>query len=206
VTNKIFYDLGYNLGKATSCFLNNTYWMPESNTPDVFKHSNEGSIVYAFEPDKRLHARSILNLDEYPNIHLSGDAVWIEDLESIEFNLGSDAWYEGSSLFEASGRKKEKHSAVSEVGAVDFSDFLKTTHDPNMRHVVKMDIEGAEYAVLRKLIKDGTIYLIDDLFVEFHGARNLGADFGEEQRENWLFLKKWFAENNIFISKELWKL
>jgi hypothetical protein len=33
---------------------------------------------------------------------------------------------------------------------------------------VKMDIEGAEYAVLEELVHDGTITLVSELMVEFH--------------------------------------
>ena len=31
-----------------------------------------------------------------------------------------------------------------------------------------MDIEGAEFPVLRHLLEDGTITLVDHLYVEFH--------------------------------------
>ena len=34
--------------------------------------------------------------------------------------------------------------------------------------MVKMDIEGAEYAVLEGLVHDGTIALVSELMVEFH--------------------------------------
>jgi FkbM family methyltransferase len=62
-----------------------------------------------------------------------------------------------------------------EVPAIDFSRWLK---EMVARHteadcskpfiVVKMDIEGAEYAVLEELVNDGAIALVNDLMVEFH--------------------------------------
>ena len=59
--------------------------------------------------------------------------------------------------------------------AIDFSRWLKemiarhTEADGSKPFVVvKMDIEGAEYAVLEELVRDGTITLISDLMVEFH--------------------------------------
>ena len=59
--------------------------------------------------------------------------------------------------------------------AIDFSRWLKemvarhTEADGSKPFVVvKMDIEGAEYAVLEELVHDGTIALISELMVEFH--------------------------------------
>ena len=34
-----------------------------------------------------------------------------------------------------------------------------------------MDVEGAEYKVLEKMIDKGTINYVDKLYVEFHGMR-----------------------------------
>lgn len=48
----------------------------------------------------------------------------------------------------------------------DFSDWLKQYEDDYV--VVKMDIEGAEFPVLDKMIKDGTIQIPAKLLVEFH--------------------------------------
>ena len=51
------------------------------------------------------------------------------------------------------------------VEAFDFSAWL-ADHGPA---AVKMDIEGAEYGVVNKLIEDGTHRLLTFLFVEWHG-------------------------------------
>ena len=34
--------------------------------------------------------------------------------------------------------------------------------------ICKMDIEGAEFQVLRHMIKEGTISLIKEIYIEFH--------------------------------------
>lgn len=54
-----------------------------------------------------------------------------------------------------------------EVDVIDFDYFLKSLEDVEFL-LVKMDIEGSEYSILRKLIETGTISLIDQLYVEFH--------------------------------------
>jgi hypothetical protein len=60
--------------------------------------------------------------------------------------------------------------SLYEVPAIDFSCWVK---EMVARHtevdgstpfvVVKMDIEGAEYAVLEELVRDGTITLVSEL-------------------------------------------
>jgi hypothetical protein len=51
------------------------------------------------------------------------------------------------------------------VESIDFSKFLGGLEGSIY---VKMDIEGAEYEVLRQLIKDGNIKKIKELHIEFH--------------------------------------
>ncbi len=74
-----------------------------------------------------------------------------------------------------------------EVPAIDFSRWLKemiaqhTKADGSKPFVaVKMDIEGAEYAVLEELVRDATITLISDLMVEFHTQQ-----FDQNQRPHY---------------------
>jgi len=58
------------------------------------------------------------------------------------------------------------------VDAVDFSQWLRENCEEPDYAIIKMDIEGAEYDVLEKLIADDTIRLIDELRVEFHQQMN----------------------------------
>lgn len=62
------------------------------------------------------------------------------------------------------------------VDAIDFSRWLRETFVKHSNGqppyvAVKMDIEGAEYDVLEKMVKDGTINYVNDLIVEFHSRR-----------------------------------
>lgn len=54
------------------------------------------------------------------------------------------------------------------VQSIRFSDLLVNTVKPEDFVLVKLDIEGAEFAVLDDLIETGAISLINDLYVEFH--------------------------------------
>ena len=51
---------------------------------------------------------------------------------------------------------------------IDFSEYLKNNITKDDYVVCKMDIEGAEYEVLGKLIDDDTIDLIDEIYIEWH--------------------------------------
>ena len=55
-----------------------------------------------------------------------------------------------------------------EVKCIDFSKYLKKTVNENDYVICKMDIEGAEYDVLGKLIDDNSIDLIDKIYIEWH--------------------------------------
>ena len=54
-----------------------------------------------------------------------------------------------------------------DVNCVDLSRIIKK-HKDDYEVVIKMDIEGAEYDVLRHLIREGTAQYINTLFIEWH--------------------------------------
>jgi len=59
-------------------------------------------------------------------------------------------------------------SSQNLVKSIDFSEHIKKYTSPEDFVVVKIDIEGSEFSVLDKLILDGTIKNIDEIYVEFH--------------------------------------
>uniref|UniRef100_A0A061RWG1 Methyltransferase FkbM domain-containing protein n=1 Tax=Tetraselmis sp. GSL018 TaxID=582737 RepID=A0A061RWG1_9CHLO len=94
-------------------------------------------------------------------------AVWNKN-ETLSFYLdpSNKTKHAGSSLFKT---WFHKGSAI-EIQGFDTSLWLKNTVRRNDFVLFKMDIEGAEYKVLEKMIEDGTILLIDHLVVEWHCA------------------------------------
>ena len=55
--------------------------------------------------------------------------------------------------------------APDPVACFDFSAWLKTL---GCHVILKMDVEGAEYELLERMIADGTDQLVDELLVEWH--------------------------------------
>lgn len=140
--------------------------------------------VYVFEPNPVFYKSY-----ENSNFKLVQKAIWIYD-GKFPFFVSKDARQVGSSLLkEKLCRTKDGalvyatltpegkveyvgpdfHSSPLEVECVDFSKWLKDNIHPRMHNLtLKLDIEGAEYAVLWKMIENNTITLAKNLYVEFH--------------------------------------
>lgn len=77
------------------------------------------------------------------------------------------------------------------VECLDFSKFLKTVATKNDYIICKLDIEGSEYPVLNKCIKEGTLSLIDKISVEFHDY------LYKDAHTNRAIIMKEFINNNV---------
>lgn len=133
---------------------------------------------YAFEPQPELRNAASELKARYSKVklHFEPKAVWISD-EPLNFYLATK-WgpnYKGGSTL-MSGHARDlaavDYSNPITVQGFDFSKWILQNFSPNDHVVVKMDIEGAEYPVLEKMCKDGSIELIDELIVEFHHKMN----------------------------------
>lgn len=68
---------------------------------------------------------------------------------------------------------------IYKVPCFDFSAFIGQL---NGEVIIRMDIEGAEYPVLEKMIKDGTISKINFLGIEWH-SQKMNIHFEEKQEK-----------------------
>lgn len=101
-------------------------------------------------------------------------AVWIDD-KGVEVAL--DPNKQASHIVGVAGTEYE---VTKHVPSFDFSWFVHEL--PEAVIVCSMDIEGSEFPVLRKMIKDGTIQRIKVLDVEFH-HRMMGNEDTNTARE-----------------------
>ena len=150
---KVFLDCGGNYGQSIDRFKRTSLYSPDF-------------IIYSFEPNP------ITNV-AYKNrqdIIFSDKAVWIND-STINFYISKRHKYVGSSLMaeKTSGHIDLEHPIV--VQTLDFSKWLIDNFDKKDYILLKMDIEGAEYDVLEKMIKDGSINYINKMFIEFHSDK-----------------------------------
>lgn len=164
----IFIDLGaYNgdsvrefmgIGKQTptQAFLTNvTLPVP----PEQFE-------IYAFEPNPKFED----SFKSYPNVHFSNSVALTYDgtvqfaVDQTDDPMGSTAESSKISIYDTMPKLT--------LTCFDFSNWI--TQFENHYVIVKMDIEGSEFPVLYKMLKDGTHKIMNKLWVEMHPnkARN----------------------------------
>jgi FkbM family methyltransferase len=133
---------------------------------------------FAFEPQPDLQHEIAEVVCEYPEVKVTfyGKAVWVAD-EVLNFFLATN-WGPnhrgGSTLLKGHIHNEARvdYDHPLSVDAIDFSRWLSTNFSERDYIVIKMDIEGAEYEVLEKMIRDGTLQMVNELYVEFHQHMN----------------------------------
>ena len=142
---KVFIDCGANKGQSVD-------WLRAKYDP------YEEFEVHCFEPTP--------NYQKYfgKKINFHNTAVWIKDC-FVDFYVRSSL---GSTLMS----EKTSGGPVREViktKAIDLSKWITDNFDKEDYIILKIDIEGAEFEVVDKLLNDGVIDdYIDIISVEFH--------------------------------------
>lgn len=177
---KLFLDCGFHHGEGLQHFI------------DALGIDTSWGII-AFEPNPACDAKrrfsdliSKNNLVEGIDVRVFSYAIWIEDGETkfmqedhTKSASGSptdghsvlDGW--GSQVENLHGRFPGLQKPIT-VPCIDFSTIVGQTIPKEI--YCKMDIEGAEFPVLRKMIADGTVKRIKKLWVEFHERFIPGED------------------------------
>lgn len=142
----IFLDCGFYAGNALKKYINN------GTVDDTW-------TIYAFEPNPDLDLKTMMEAIPL-KIKLLKKAVWVKN-EKLTFHIaGRD---DAAGIADLTGHTEPKEVTVQ---AIDFSKFVADLPEANI--ICSMDIEGAEYQVLDKMIEDGTINRISILDIEFH--------------------------------------
>lgn len=139
---KIFLDCGFYAGNT------------------IKRYFDEGIIdnswlVYAFEPNPELEVEGYM-VHLPVKVHMLKLAVWVHD---------------GKVPFRIQGRHDAARISEEDSGgmvdSIDFSGFVARLPE-DARIICSMDIEGAEFPVLEKMLDEGTINQIELLDIEFH--------------------------------------
>lgn len=165
---KIFIDCGTNLGQGLNKI--------STSLTDDFE-------IYCFEPNKFTYDRFISELNnnssikKFKNIKTFNKAVWISDgyknltLEYCPHQVG---WVGGATnilednFLKPSYINDENIKDGGKTETVDFCKFITDNFSKNDFIVCKMDIEGAEYEILNKMINENILEYINVLYVEWH--------------------------------------
>lgn len=159
---KVFIDCGANVGQGLKQFIS-------------MYNIDSSWIIETFEPNLNLINTLKSNISNFPvKAMVHNKAIWDKDGE-VEFSIMQEE-SEGSSVEKLmdsgvcanpNSISYRKHDTIVKVPCIDMSTILKAYHEHDYI-LVKMDIEGSEFRVLRKIIADDTISLIDDLYIEWH--------------------------------------
>uniref|UniRef100_A0A6M3L459 Putative methyltransferase n=1 Tax=viral metagenome TaxID=1070528 RepID=A0A6M3L459_9ZZZZ len=160
----VFIDCGFHKGEWLYKFM-------KIYRPTHFK-------VYAFE------ANPYLTEDiNYDGIKLYKKAVSDQNCKRVFFiseeSLASSSFYQ---------RKGILYSKYITVECIDFSQWILDNLNKKDYNVLKLDVEGEEYRILEKMVKDDTISYINDMYIEFHDLKQRPHIKPEHTKE--YFLKK----------------
>ena len=147
----IVIDCGANVGDITSCLC------------------KSGATVYAFEPNPFAFKVLTKRFEYNENVHCIQKGVLDRDC-TMNLYLHEFAeqdmvhWSTGSSLLDfKSNIQKDKYV---EVDVIDICSFILTLK--SQIKLLKIDVEGVECSILRKIILTGLNEKIDNIFVETH--------------------------------------
>ena len=124
-----------------------------------------------------------------PTVQIQNSAVWIND-EIKKFYMSED-YTDGSSLHSNLNNLREDHYV--EVACFDLSSWIAETFTEDDYVILKLDIEGAEYEVLNKMIDDGNMKCINEFWGEWHDMKM------DDERTKTLSkkVKSYLNDNNI---------
>jgi FkbM family methyltransferase len=162
MSRNIFIDCGAHMGQTIDYFkLSNTY-------------KNNKWDIYSFEAITDL--TKIINI-KHPDINILNKAVWIQDgiidfyqtkIKKQYLKNNDMIFGQGSSLIiEKKTGELDKENPIK-LECIDLSNWIKNNFSNDDKIWLKIDIEGAEYEVLKHLIETNIISYIDKLFIEFH--------------------------------------
>lgn len=148
-------DCGANVGKFT---------VPMAKT---------GATVYAFEPNPDAYAELVKATASYPNVKALQAAATTEPgpvkLYLHRYSEDDPVHFSSGSTLVA-GKRNVREDHFTMVEGVPFAEFVR---DLGARvRLLKMDIEGAEVAILNRLLDEGLHERIDQVFVEVHDRQN----------------------------------
>lgn len=170
---KVFLDVGAHTGESLEFFRNN--W------PDHAEYE-----IHCFEPNPEHH-----HLFDNEDVTLHKEAVWTED-GFRDFYIGKfpGGMAEGSTLMQKKISGKVDYNNPINVPVIDFARWMHATFSKEDYIVLKVDIEGAEYAVLHHLMDTGIIEYVDRLYGELHSTGPSGRIQSVKEGEDMRLLER----------------
>eukprot|EP01084_Bolivina_argentea_P082918 150122_1 len=96
------------------------------------------------------------------------NAVWNKDGEILTFNIHAGALGIGSSLIDGSVYQNVGTHSIYNVTTIDLALWFEQNCEKQDEITLRLDIEGAEYTIIRHLINRGVACWLDMLYFEGH--------------------------------------
>lgn len=146
---KVYLDCGGYRGQTLAAFR------------ELYRDADEYEI-HIFEPNV-LISRKYSEGTTFHNV-----AIWTKDGKKKLYINGKKKNASGSSVFKniTTGNLIKDKPLV--VRCIDFCKWIRENFSKQDYIIIKMNIEGAEYPILKKMIKDGSIEYVNMLYVSFH--------------------------------------
>ena len=146
-------DCGANIGKISELF------------------AKCGASVYAFEPNPLCFDALEKIVKKYPNINLIKKGVCNKNCTLKMYhndltNYDSEFFSQSSSICATKDNINTQN--YTEIECIDLCEFIENLNKPI--DILKMDIEGAEFDILEKMINKGLYKNIKHILVETHDA------------------------------------
>ena len=123
---------------------------------DIFVHSFEVIPILSEKLNKEY-------IDD-SRIKVYNNAVWIDNsVKSIHISKTKSSW--GNSLYD---RFDLNDTIKIDVQCIDFTKWVSENINLNDYNILKLDIEGAEYEVLNKMMDTNTLEYFNELVGEWH--------------------------------------
>ena len=148
---KVFIDAGCHKGESVDAFMKS-------------KHYDPSFEIHAFEPESELHE----GLFYHSHIDcLHPVAVYIyKGTVNFYDTIGTNK--SGNSICSSKTTATLDKKHPKKVPCIDFSKWIENTFNKGDLIYLRMNMEGAEYPVLTKMLMDGTIRYINRLSIRFH--------------------------------------
>ncbi|KAF3617840.1 putative cation/H(+) antiporter 14-like [Capsicum annuum] len=147
-----------------------------------YPKQNKTFEVYAIEGVREYH-------EEYrrKGVSLLPYVAWLRN-ETLYFEITREQTRKSVERGRGIGRTQSARSSLDYVTdsdkilGFDFAGWLMSLFEERDYLVVKMDVEGSEFHLVKKLIESGAICLIDELFLECHYDDGRWQRFGYGKR------------------------
>jgi FkbM family methyltransferase len=155
--------------KIRKVFIDCGVWTGDSIK--AFKEYDNSYEIYGFECEPRLN-EVLKKLSKEHTFNFINKAVWVKD-EQIKLFPGENDLTQSSSLYSEKKKYIDRKNPVK-VDAIDFSSLIMKTFKKEDYIICKMNIEGAEYDILEKMVADKSIDYINKLFISWHWKKLKG--------------------------------